>query len=769
VNINKTRRTIGLLIDDLAGRGFGDYFQANVLAGVADMSRMQDVNLLCFAAGNLDSPNEWVRSRNILFEFIDDNKVDGLIVLTTAIGLRASNQRVLEKLQQYQGIPIVTIGDTFEQHYSVSVNNYKGMREAIEHIILEHKRKHIAFIKGAAGSLEAKDRYRAYLDVLKDHNIPFDEKLVYQGNFLFDSGAKAIRTLNENNAAYDAVVAANDYMAIGAMTEILKTDGKLPEHLSVIGFDDIEPGEMLSLTTVKQSFYNQAQTATAKLLRLINGEPVQKNKESDSRLVIRSSCGCVPKILTETSLDYNSIVPSKDPSAQQLQESFMAYMDQMISATPGLIKLNAYQAIKSDLEHLPQALVQELFFEKDRMFFYAWRSIIFHAIQHKIDLSFLHKALSSLRLLTLDTVKGNAHGYARAENLFQMARIQISEAVQRTSVSLTYMSSLLSDQLEQLGEELVTHLDMPDLLDVIYQEFPNHGIQEAYICLYEDPAKPMDTARLILAYRNGERIDSGESGIMFPTADLLPREMLTEMEDYRHQFIVQTLHHTNHHIGYAIFSFENRVNKAYELLRYRLSNALRVSILINDVKSHSMELESQVIARTKELSELNQELRIQSIRDELTGLLNRRGFMRRGKEAFETAVRDHSRLLLIYADLDSLKKINDIHGHAEGDQAIIMAADVLKQSFGPNDIISRLAGDEFTVIFGTTDQTTVEEIRRNIQTYSAQINQLHDKPFEFSLSMGFAEYGPNNPCTFERLMQLADEDLYRDKKAKKRA
>lgn len=764
---NHTRLTIGLLIDDLAGWGFGDYIQSSVVAGVADIATKHDANLLCFTAGNLDSLNEWVRGRNILYEFIDSNKVDGLIVLTTSIGLKVSNQRVLEKLEQYRGIPIVTIGDSFEEHYSVSIDNYRGMREALEHIIRHHNRRNIAFIKGSPGSREAETRFLAYKDVLKEHDIPYDERLVFQGNFMFESGARAITALNEQRIHYDAVVASNDNMAIGALTEILKIEGKLPEHMSVIGFDDIEPSEMLSLTTVKQSFYHEAQAASELLLRLLHGEDIPRHVEIDAPLVIRSSCGCMPSMMTELTYDYDSNVPNTALTTEVLKETFMSHMDQMVHATPELIEFEAYRSLRSELEQLPHALVQELFSEKEKMFFYMWRSIIFQAIQRKLDLTFMHNALSHMRVLTLNSVKGDASSTAKAENLFQMARIQISDAVQRMSHSHTYMSSLLSDQLEQLGEQLVTHLEIPRLKDVIAAEFPKYGIHEGYICLYEDPTNPLGTSRPMLAYRNHEQIDVDENSAVFPTIDLLPRDMLDRLKGYRHQFVVQTLHHINHNIGYALFSFDKEINKAYEVLRLRLSHSLRVSRLISDVKNHSLELERQVIARTRELSVLNEELQRQSIRDELTGLLNRRGFMQQGQEAFELAARKQYPLLLVYADLDNLKKINDIHGHAEGDFAIKMMGEVLEQSFSHADVISRLAGDEFTVIVANPGTGAVDQFQRTIQACSNRMNQLHDKPFLLSVSTGFAEYDPHQPCTFEKLMHLADEALYREKKRKK--
>ncbi|MCI3923771.1 GGDEF domain-containing protein [Paenibacillus sp. TRM 82003] len=764
------RRTIGLLVDDVAGWGFGDYFQSNVVAGVAEAARARDANLLCYAAGNLDSPNDWVRGRNILFEFIDANKVDGLIVLTTAIGLRVPTARVLEKLSQYENIPIVTVGDALAPHYSVTIDNYRSMREAVEHMIVRHGRSSIAFIQGSPGSLEAEYRYRAYRDALAAHEIAYDERRVFQGNFLFEAGARAVHALKERNVSFDGIVAANDNMAIGAMTELLASDGKLPEHLSVIGFDDIEPSEMLSLTTVKQSFFDQAVIAADTLLRILDGESVPKTQQTEARLIVRSSCGCIPHIVAENIIrDDAPSAPLTEQSAERIAEAFLHRIDREAQAAGGMQDPEAYRMLRGELERLPEPLIREILFRTENTFFFAWRSVIFHAIQRKIDLNLLHSALTCLRSLILPTVKGNEQLAAAAENLFQMARIQISEAVQRTGVSVTYMSSLLSDQLEQLGEELVTHLELSELMDVVYRKFPKHGIHEAYICLYEDSKRPMNESRLLLAYRNGERLDLGESGIRFPTTEFLPVKVRIRLQAYRQQFLVQTLHHGSHAIGYVVFSFERSVNKAYELLRHRLSNAIRVSKLIDDVRRHSLSLEQQVADRTKELSELNEELHALSIRDELTGLLNRRGFLQRGEAALGKAAAARSRLLLVYADLDNLKRINDRHGHAEGDRAIRMAAKALRLSFDPADIVSRLAGDEFTaIVVGEPDRDEPPEgIRRRVQNHADRISAESGCPFELSFSMGFAVYDPERPCGFEELMRLADQALYQEKRRKK--
>ncbi len=158
-----------------------------------------------------------------------------------------------------------------------------------------------------------------------------------------------------------------------------------------------------------------------------------------------------------------------------------------------------------------------------------------------------------------------------------------------------------------------------------------------------------------------------------------------------------------------------------------------------------------------------------SITDELTGLLNRRGFFALAQQQIKIASRTKRGLLLFYGDLDGLKSINDTLGHRVGDQALVEASALLREVFRESDIIARLGGDEFAVLMmedtGALDDVAIlDRLGRAVHSRNAQVART----YQLSLSAGIQRYDPENPISLDRLISIADRLMYEEKKAKKR-
>jgi two-component system, cell cycle response regulator len=167
---------------------------------------------------------------------------------------------------------------------------------------------------------------------------------------------------------------------------------------------------------------------------------------------------------------------------------------------------------------------------------------------------------------------------------------------------------------------------------------------------------------------------------------------------------------------------------------------------------------------------LNEDLRTLSIRDELTGLYNRRGFMERGGALLQTARSEGLALLVMFADMDKLKTINDNYGHDEGDRAISMVAGLLKSCLPVGSIISRLGGDEYTAIIPLAriegaEAVVRERINKELTAHSRQSGL----PYSLSISMGFALFDPERPAAFSELIKQADDHQYMEKRKKRNA
>jgi diguanylate cyclase (GGDEF)-like protein/PAS domain S-box-containing protein len=167
---------------------------------------------------------------------------------------------------------------------------------------------------------------------------------------------------------------------------------------------------------------------------------------------------------------------------------------------------------------------------------------------------------------------------------------------------------------------------------------------------------------------------------------------------------------------------------------------------------------------------IEQTLEIMSTTDELTGLLNRRGFFTLARQQVKLANRNNQKLLLFYMDLDGLKKINDTIGHAEGDLALIEAASVLRDIFRESDIIGRLGGDEFAVLLfepiGSNDEQAIfSRLRETLH----ERNTRPGRAYTLELSAGIISYDPANPCSLDELISRADTLMYEEKRLKYRA
>ena len=232
--------------------------------------------------------------------------IDGLVIWSAGLPLFVDRQEMNAFCQRFRPLPMVTAGVPIEGIPGVSVDNYRGMRAVVSHLIEVHGRTRIAFIRGPEYHQEAEERYRAYLDVLADYGIPFDPGLVVHGNFKESGGAAAAeQLLSGRRDGFDALVAASDNMAIGAL-HVLQAHGmRVPGDVAIAGLNDESQSPFVTppLTTGPLHFYEQARRATEMLLALLAGAPVTGQVILPTQLLIRQSCGCPDPLVAQAAAD----------------------------------------------------------------------------------------------------------------------------------------------------------------------------------------------------------------------------------------------------------------------------------------------------------------------------------------------------------------------------------------------------------------------------------------------------------------------------------
>ena len=248
--------SIGVLTQDINSPYYGE-----ALRGIEDTLAPTGVVPL-FVSGHWNLRDETERMAHLL-----SRRVDGVIVLTG----RLPDAQLLEYARR---VPLVATGRTLKSANlaALRVDDYKGALSAVQHLIdLGHRR--IAHIAGPQDHADSVERLRGYRHALEQAGIGFDKKLVVYADFHEPSGVLAINQLFEARQSFTAVFASNDQMAFGARLALYQRNIRVPEDVSLVGFDDL-PGSSYStppLTTVHQPIYELGVAAADALLKLIDG------------------------------------------------------------------------------------------------------------------------------------------------------------------------------------------------------------------------------------------------------------------------------------------------------------------------------------------------------------------------------------------------------------------------------------------------------------------------------------------------------------------
>ena len=165
----------------------------------------------------------------------------------------------------------------------------------------------------------------------------------------------------------------------------------------------------------------------------------------------------------------------------------------------------------------------------------------------------------------------------------------------------------------------------------------------------------------------------------------------------------------------------------------------------------------------REVSE--RELYNLALTDDLTRLYNRRGFFAAAVQQLKLAHRNAQSVLLLFCDLDGLKKINDSFGHREGDLALVRVAHALENVFRDSDVLARIGGDEFAVLALDTSSQNLEVILRRLGKSLKKVS-ARELRYRLSISVGAARFDPQRPISLVELMVQADRAMYEEKRSR---
>jgi len=277
--------TIGLVLPHSVSVFFTDPYYPHLIKGVAQACNQYDYTLALYLAGSkADQDKLFPRvSRKGLF--------DGIIVQSG----HHADQSLLHDLMG-TNLPVIVAGrPLYEKQISyIDIDNVAAAEKAVRHLI-SHNRKRIATITGPLESAVGLDRLEGYRQALRSAGMDVDELLIVESNFTEAGGYTSMQTLLPYRP--DAVFAASDVMAIGAMQAVRDAGMSVPQDIAFIGFDDLPlPAVIeLHLTTIRQPVVRFGAQAVKILTDMIKSNSHEIHQEiMETELVIRGSCGCKP-------------------------------------------------------------------------------------------------------------------------------------------------------------------------------------------------------------------------------------------------------------------------------------------------------------------------------------------------------------------------------------------------------------------------------------------------------------------------------------------
>lgn len=590
---------------------------------------------LCFPVFGLDNPDNFGNYN--IYSLVNYEEYEGFLFSVNVV-------QGYELLKKYHpeliscGKPMVSLETEMDGVPTIIPDGYKAMYQIVEHLITEHGCRTLNYVGGGAEHQDNIIRKKAYMDALTAHGIPVEERRMREYHFVTSEGRQAYRDFKELGIELpDAVVCANDAMALGYCQEA-EEDGKYPpEDFLITGYDNDENARTFTpkITTIDKKVRMLGYVGCDILLQIIRGEKVPERVLYEPELVLRGSCGCYAPEERE----------AEKADARQLQRQ-------------------SYYRQRKESEYYDKVI----------------------RIRQELAL-------------------------ATSEDLFKW---------------------VLRDFLKMYDD--IYGFAMCVNQDVYYSTQPLEITWKPGYC---------KTQYVMMSVKRNKEIDGP---LLIKKSQLLPNDLKIE-EEGSHVYMFMPVQKTGAVIGYFV------VVDGCCLLRrrwiYYLSNS------INGAYGNLRDLEN--------LRKINKRLDSIYMKDALTDLYNRFGYLRDGYEMYEKNKGCGKRLLVMFMDMNYLKYINDTFGHSQGDNALVLFAGVLKKCAGKEKIVVRYGGDEFLIIGPVENAEAAEAFKLTLLQELEQLNGREKLPYRVEASIGYILTDPKSDKELDDYVEEADDLMYKEK------
>lgn len=756
--------TIGVLVSDLF-----DSYQRTLLHGLEAFAENEDIRLLTFVGGVIDPHiNSYTLDRTV-YSKISSSAVDVVLLLSGPLSVLCGKDGLETLIKLLPNIPIISVGVKLEGIPSVFINNKKGINEVIDHLVKYHDRKRIGFIKGPDANIEAYERFESYKEGLQRNGIKYDYKLVAPGSFSPGDGIKALNLiLDTRKQKLDAIVCCDDYVAIEVCNKLTERGIKVPEDVSVTGFDDLDRSRSFtpSLTTVRQPIFTIGYLAGERCKSLIEKRETALDILIDTQTIYRESCGC------DTSIDF------KHKPEINIETTFEKQVRNTEECLSRGLKLNENEdGIETHLAPFVKRIANALLkSEKERDVSYIQdeiENVLRETYKQHLKGSYWESILKEF-FNSFKVLKLKREDEYFLSSMINSALLKLLEVEKRLTDFKQIDDRMILEYINRSGNQLLFSKSEDELKQILKENLSILRIKSCFIILNN----PGSSKGEIFFYRNSDNLVENKE-LCFDISEVIPKDIGSKCTC---SYVVYPLIIDNTPKGYILIESSGTPAIIHDFLVEKVAFGFKNIEMLNQINSYTEMLERAVEERTKELRVANERLKERSMKDQLTGLKNRRflddviipksekltkkfsNHIVYGKRQLNSS--ENVSFGIILVDLDHFKMVNDIYGHASGDMVIKELARIFAYSIRQEDYIVRLGGEEFLLVLrdfnGKYIDFMVEKVRKAVE--EASFKMENGEIISKTCSLGAIVFPPSleepELLDFHSAISIIDKCLY---------
>lgn len=541
------------------------HYQSAIVRGATRAAEERGVSLVIFSTGiardRLALSVDGAEAPTELFDLLQDAQFQGLILLTGTLTSSEPEELLERHLVQFGKKRLVSVGIETDNSHHVLVENQKGMFAAVKHLACVHQRRKIVFLRGPQTNREAEERYWAYRDALTAHDLPQDERLVVQCDFQRGSGTEAVNELIDRRGLlpddFDALVAADDLMALEAIQELSRRKVSIPDQVAVFGFDDVEEARFCNppLSSIRQPLDELGREAVRVLF-------AQEEELRSIRLPtapqFRRSCGCAFENVSA------SLPPSTEAFPHDLEANLISRREVLLAEMTRSARAGFVAGARGWEVRIFNAL-QDEFRGQNGSFRRAFDQLLELSLLTESDTSRATDLISAIRRQLTPCAGDDPNAIRLVEGILHEARILTVDVLERAQAQQRIRHADWSQTLAEVNSRLVAAGSFSDLARIMQKELPRIGIPRAAIVQFQSGS----AEAVVLAACSPDAVGDPDHPLEANRRTFLPSALMSA--DERVSLVVEPLVFRHRLQGYLVFEWTNQPGYVYAVLRQILT------------------------------------------------------------------------------------------------------------------------------------------------------------------------------------------------------